>query len=144
MALKYKTVLRKNMHKDAPADSKLVYGATKSAGKYSLDQLSSDISEVSTASEGDIRLVICGMVQMVKKALLRGETVVIDGFGNFQLKAGSTGVATEEEFKVHLMKRPNLVFRPSQSMQVVRDQAKFELIETVAKSAECDKPHSLD
>lgn len=144
MALKYKTVWRKNMHKDAAADSKLVYGATKSAGKYMLEQMCSDISEMSTASEGDVRLVICGMVQIIKKALLRGETVVIDGLGNFQLTAGSTGAATEEEFKVHMMKRPGLVYRPAQSMLSIRDQAKFELIETVEKMEECDKSHSLD
>ncbi len=144
MALKYKTVLRKDMRKGAAADAKLVYGITKVTGKYSFKQLCTDITDTCSATEPDVRMVISAMVLMAKKALLRGETVVIDGFGNLQLKAGSAGVETAEEFKVSLMKTPRLLFRPSLSLLEVQKDARFEMLETVGVSVECDKPHSID
>ena len=45
MALKYKTILRKDMRKGAAEDAKLVYGITKATGQYSFQQLCDDITD---------------------------------------------------------------------------------------------------
>lgn len=70
--------------------------------------------------------------------------IQINGFGNLRLQAGSQGVAAEEEFKTHLMKRPKVIFRPSTSLLEVRDQVRYEALQVAEKTVACDKPHSLD
>ncbi|MGL6179805.1 MAG: HU family DNA-binding protein [Tannerellaceae bacterium] len=144
MALKYKTILRKDMRKGAAEGAKLVYGITKATGLYSFQQMCDDITDTCSATEPDVRMVISAMVLMAKKAMLRGETVVIDGFGNLQLKAGSTGVENAEDFKVSMMKAPRLLFRASKSLLKIQSDARFEMIESVEVPVECDKTHSLD
>ena len=144
MALKYKTILRKDMRKGAAADAKLVYGITKATGQYLFQQMCDDITDTCSATEPDVRMVISAMVLMAKKAMLRGETVVIEGFGNLQLKAGSAGVENAEDFKVSLMKKPRLLFRASKSLLKIQNDARFEMIDAVEVPVECDRPHSLD
>lgn len=144
MSLKYKLIWRKDLRKDAAADARLVYGATKASRKYSFEEMCSEIESTCSATEADVKMVISALVTQAKKALLRGEIVAIEGLGNLQMRAGSKGVASEEEFKTHLMKRPVILFRPSTSLLDLRDKAKFEAMEVVTKTEECDKPHSLD
>ena len=144
MALRYKTVWKKDMRKDAQQGAKLLYGATVVTAQYSFDQLCKDITDNCSATASDVMMVVSAMVTMAKKALLRGETVVISGFGNLRLQSGSQGVTSEEEFKTHLMKRPKVIFRPSTSLLEVRDQVRYEAMQVAAKVVECDKPHSID
>ena len=144
MALRYKTVWKKDMRQGAAQGAKLLYGATGVTAQYSFDQLCKDITDNCSATASDVMMVVSAMVTMAKKALLRGETVVINGFGNLRLQAGSQGVAAEEEFKTNLMKKPKVIFRPSTSLLEVRDQVRFEAMQVTENTVECDKPHSLD
>ncbi|MGL5562837.1 MAG: HU family DNA-binding protein [Tannerellaceae bacterium] len=144
MSLKYKLIWRKDLRKDAPADARLVYGATKATRRYAFAEMCQDIVDNCSATEGDVKMVVSALVSHAKKALLRGEIVVIEGLGNLQLRSGSIGVASEEEFRTHMMKKPNVLFRPSTSLLELKDKAKFEAYEVVERSVECDKTHSLD
>ncbi|MGL5705706.1 MAG: HU family DNA-binding protein [Tannerellaceae bacterium] len=144
MALRYKTVWKKDMRKDAQEGAKLLYGATVVTAQYSFDQLCKDITDNCSATASDVMMVVSAMVTMAKKALLRGETVVINGFGNLRLQAGSQGVGSEDEFKTNLMKKPKVIFRPSTSLLEVRGQVRYEALQVTEKTVECDKPHSLD
>lgn len=113
MALKYRLVQRKDMGKDAVEGSKKYYGSVSSTGTLSFDQICSSISAYSTASPGDVKLVLDGFVFVASEALLRGEVVQFGELGNFQLKLGSGGVPDAKDYDASMFKRPHIVFRPS-------------------------------
>lgn len=113
MALKYRLVQRKDMGKDAVEGSKKYYGSVSSTGTLSFDQICSSISAYSTASPGDVKLVLDGFVFVASEALLRGEVVQFGELGNFQLKLGSGGVSDAKDYDASMFKRPHIVFRPS-------------------------------
>jgi len=113
MALKYRLVQRKDMGKDAVEGSKKYYGSVSSTGTLGFDQICSSISAYSTASPGDVKLVLDGFVFVASEALLRGEVVQFGELGNFQLKLGSGGVSDAKDYDASMFKRPHIVFRPS-------------------------------
>ena len=113
MAIKYKLVQRKDLSKDAQEDSKKYYGSVSSTGTLTLDQICNNIAAYSTASPGDVKLVIDGLVFTATDALLRGEVVQLGELGNFQLKVSSKGTDTAEEFNASQFTRPHIIFRPS-------------------------------
>ena len=78
MALRYKTVWKKDMRQGAAQGAKLLYGATVVTAQYSIDQLCKHITDNCSATASDVMMVVSAMVVMAKKALLRGETVVIN------------------------------------------------------------------
>ena len=86
MALKYKLIQRKDMSKDAEEGDKKYYGSISATGTCGMDQICSSISAYSTASPGDVKLVLDGLAFVASEALLRGEVVQFGELGNFQLK----------------------------------------------------------
>lgn len=58
MALRYKTVWKKDMRKDAQAGAKLLYGATVVTAQYSFDQLCKDITDNCSATASDVMMVV--------------------------------------------------------------------------------------
>lgn len=113
MALKYKLVQRKDMSKGAVEGSKKFYGSVSATGTLGFEQICSSISAYSTASPGDVKLVLDGLVFVASEALLRGEVVQLGDLGNLQLKVGSEGVVKAEDYDASLFKSPHIVFRPS-------------------------------
>jgi predicted histone-like DNA-binding protein len=113
MALKYRLVQRKDMGKDAEEGAKKYYGSVSATGTLGFDQICSSISAYSTASPGDVKLVLDGLVFVASEALLRGEVVQFGELGNFQLKMGSGGVSNAEEYETSMFRHPHIVFRPS-------------------------------
>lgn len=83
MALKYKLVQRKDMSKSAEEGAKKYYGSVSATGTLGFDQICSSISAYSTASPGDVKLVLDGLVFVASEALLRGEVVQFGELGNF-------------------------------------------------------------
>ena len=113
MALKYKLIQRKDMSPDAEEGAKKYYGSVSATGTLGFDQICSNIAAYSTASPGDVKLVLDGLVFVASEALLRGEVVQLGELGNFQLKVSSTGTETAEEFDASMFGNPRIVFRPS-------------------------------
>lgn len=113
MALKYKLVQRKDMSKGAVEGSKKYYGSVSATGTLGFEQICSSISAYSTASPGDVKLVLDGLVFVASEALLRGEVVQFGDLGNLQLKAGSEGVVNAEDYNASMFKNPHIIFRPS-------------------------------
>lgn len=125
MALKYKLVQRKDMSKGAAEGAKKYYGSVSATGKCPFDQMCSSIAAYSTASPGDVKLVLDGMVFVASEALLRGEVVEFGELGNFQLKIGSEGVPDKKDYDASMFKNPHIVFRPS--LRLKREIAKVSV-----------------
>lgn len=62
MAVHYHLVLRKDMTKGAAEDSKLYYAQTSASGMNDLKQMCENIAARTTASEGDVKLVLNGFI----------------------------------------------------------------------------------
>ena len=123
MPIKYRLVLRKDMTKGAAADSKLYYAVNKSTGTCDFEELCDQIADRSTASRGDVHVVVDGLLYILKQRLQKGETVQLGDLGHFQAVIGSKGTKLESDFNASLIKRPRIVFRPS-----VTSLVKFEKI----------------
>lgn len=145
MALQYRLVQRKDMRKGAAADSKLVFAASHTTGKVEYEELVDSISTMSSASRGDIGLILDSLLLVMQQRLKSGSTVRLGALGLFRICFGSKGVENEEEFNVSLINRPKIVFRPGTLLDGVRDKNKFERaeIKTVTVTEECTKEHLI-
>ena len=84
MPIKYRLVLRKDMTKGAAAGSKLYYAVNKSTGTCDFEELCDQIADRSTASRGDVQVVVDGLLYILKQRLQKGETVQLGDLGHFQ------------------------------------------------------------
>lgn len=132
MALKYRLVQRKDMSKDAAEGAKKFYGSVSATGTLGFDQICSSISAYSTASPGDVKLVLDGLVFVASEALLRGEVVQLGELGNFQLKMSSTGTDTAADYEASMLSRPHIVFRPSIRLKTAVARVSVEKWPTVS------------
>lgn len=128
MSVRYKLVLRKDLSKDAPEGAQKYYASVNSNGVMSYKQMCTSIAAYSTASPGDVHVVMDGLLFVLREALLRGEVVQAGELGNFQLNAGSGGTPTAEEFKASLLRKPRIVFRPSTTQKEMLGKVSFERI----------------
>ena len=119
MPIKYRLVLRKDMTKGAAAGSKLYYAVNKSTGTCDFEELCDQIADRSTASRGDVQVVVDGLLYILKQRLQKGETVQLGDLGHFQAVIGSKGTKLESDFNASLIKRPRIVFRPSVTLKSV-------------------------
>ncbi|WP_455639024.1 HU family DNA-binding protein [Parabacteroides sp.] len=126
MAAKYTLVLRKDLRKGAEEGSKLYYANAKAAGVCDMYELCDLISLSSTASAGDVRLILDQLIEVMKRSLGKGEVVQVGELGNFQLQFGSTGTATKKEFNQALIKSKRIVFRPGKTLRESIKNYSFE------------------
>lgn len=144
MPAKYKLVLRKDMRKGATEGSKLFYANAKAAGVCDVYELCDLISSISTASSGDVKLILDVLVDVMRRSLGKGEVVQVGELGNFQLQFGSTGTITEKEFTQSLIKSKRIIFRPGKLLREAIKNYGFEKIsdpsEPSAGGGNDDKP----
>lgn len=126
MPAKYTLVLRNDMSKDAVAGSKLYYANAKASGECGMYELCDLISLSSTASAGDVRLILDELIEVMKRSLGKGEVVKVGELGNFQLQFGSTGTATKKAFNQTLIKSKRIVFRPGKMLREAIKNYTFE------------------
>ena len=93
-----------------------------------VEELCDQIADRSTASRGDVQVVVDGLLYILKQRLQKGETVQLGDLGHFQAVIGSKGTKLEADFNASLIKRPRIVFRPSVTLKSVTGLAKFEKI----------------
>ena len=113
MGIKYHLVLRKNISKKVEEGKEFLYYAqTRATRTCTFDELCDLIAESSTASSGDVKLVVDRMTKFMAKSLERGEVVQLGELGNFQYILGSSGSTSEDVFQASQLRRPRLCFRP--------------------------------
>ena len=128
MPAKYTLVLRKDMRKGAAEGSKLFYANAKAAGTCGMYELCDLISLSSTASPGDVRLILDSLIEVMKRSLGKGRWYRWANRGNFQLQFGSTGTTTKKEFNQALIKSKRIVFRPGKMLRDAISNYSFEKI----------------
>ena len=129
MSLTYHLVQRPDKSEGALEGSKLYYGQIKIRQQVDFDTLCERIADRSTASKGDVMVVIDGLIQVLTTELQAGNSVQMGEFGNFRLSVGSSGVATPEEFNTSVFKKGKIIFTPGSRLRTMSASPKFERIE---------------
>ena len=114
------------MTKGAAADAKLFYAASSSNGMCDLASLCEIIADRSAATAGDVKLVLDGLLFVVKQKLQDGQTIQLGDLGYFQAVLGSKGSPTKKEFTTDLVRRPRVVFRPGKTLLELAKKLKVE------------------
>lgn len=143
MPLKFKLVQRKDLSKGAAADAKRYYASANITGKMDFRAICERIADRSTASDGDVEVVLRGLIHCVKEALLRGESVQLGDLGHFQAVVGSSGTVKSEDFNASMIRKPRIVFRPGTDLRDVVTKISFECITPKAKTEEPDRPSEI-
>lgn len=127
MALQYHLVLRKNLSKNVEeGQEKLYYAQTRATGTCTFSELCNLVAQSSTASSGDVKVVIDRMIEFLLLFLARGEVVQCGELGTFQLLQTSSGSPTMEEFSSTQLYRARLRFRPGEKLRDLIQTAKSE------------------
>ncbi len=126
MPLQYHLVLRKNLSKKPEGQEKLYYAQTRATGTCTFSELCALVAQSSTASSGDVKVVIDRMIEFLLMFLARGEVVQCGEFGTFQLVQTSSGSTTVEDFSSTLLYRARLRFRPGEKLRNLIQTAKGE------------------
>lgn len=143
MAVKYRLVQRKDMSKDAAEDAKLFYAVSSSTGMCDTDKLCEIIADRSAATPGDVKLVLDGVLYVLREKLPDGQTIQVGALGYFQASLGSQGAMTEKEFSANLIKRRRILFRPGKQLVQLSENFKTERYSsgtTTPKEDEDDRP----
>lgn len=98
--------LTKRHDQGAAAGSKLYYAVNKSTGTCDFEELCDQIADRSTASRGDVHVVVDGLLYILKQRLQKGETVQLGDLGHFQAVIGSKGTKLEADFNASLSNVP--------------------------------------
>ena len=122
MAVQYHLVLRKNLSKNVEAGKeKLYYAQTRATGTCTFDELCDAVAESSTASSGDVKVVIDRVIRFLLMFLGRGEVVQCG-----ELIQTSSGSVTTDDFSTNLLYRARLRFRPGAKLRNLTQTTKGE------------------
>lgn len=97
--------------KQKPGDSKI----------YSIDMLANEIESVGALSTEDVMHVMTSFVRAMKKVLVAGNKVKVDGLGIFSTTLTCPGVELEKDCTVRNIKRVNLRFKVDNSLRLAND-----------------------
>lgn len=128
MSIKYKLVLKKDLTKDAAANAKRYYASAPVSGTMSFNSICDVIADRSTASDGDVALVVRCLIHAMEEALLRNEVVEMDTLGRFRLSLGSSGVVDKKDFQASMIRKPKIIFTPGARLRAMIEKVSLERI----------------
>lgn len=119
------TVVRYVRNKRVGDDqSPLIYLLKQKAGStkvYTIDLLAKEIESVGSLSVEDVGHVMKSFVRAMKKVLVAGNRVKVDGLGTFFLSLSCQSTEVEKECTVKSIKRVNLRFLVDNTLRLVSD-----------------------
>lgn len=147
MSVKYKLVLKKDLTKDAATDAKRYYASANVTGMMDFDTICDVVADRSTASDGDVALVLLGLIRCMREALLRGEVVQLGALGNFRISLGSSGVVNADDFQASMIRKPRIIFSPGVKLREMIAKVSVERIgleaDTSGNQGEEERPGEL-
>ncbi|MCD7937813.1 MAG: HU family DNA-binding protein [Tannerellaceae bacterium] len=127
MSLNYRVVARKIPLGEEQGETKY-FGVLKRTKLITYKQLRKQIMYQSSATPGDVSLILDNFLESMIAYLEMGNSVQAGDLGTFCMTAGSRGANTEESFNATYMKTPRVLFRPSPELRARAAQAKFEKV----------------
>ena len=124
MPLKYR--LRQRVNPNQPDSPRKFYAQVVSKGEMTVRQLAKEIADVSTVSIVDTIAVIESFIHLIPKHLIEGEIVRLGDFGSFSIGILSEGAQQEDEFKVSMINKVKIYFRPGLELRRALKATEFE------------------
>ena len=95
-----------------------LYAKVVSGGKITTDKLADEIAQRSTFSSGDVKGVVKALSEMLHYHLSEGETVDIDGIGNFSVTLKTLkGITDPKQSRAESIRFNNVVYRTSPELK---------------------------
>ncbi len=104
--------------------SPMVYSLKFKAGDskvYSMDELAGEIETIGALSEEDVAHVMKSFVRALRKVVVAGNRVKVDGLGTFFPTLTCPGVEVEKDCTVKNITRVNLRFRVDNALRLAND-----------------------
>ena len=92
------------------------------------DSICDVVADRSTASDGDVSLVVRGLLRAMEESLLRNEVVQLGRLGNFRLSIGSSGTVAEKDFQASMIRKPKIIFTPGTKLRAMIEKVSLERI----------------
>lgn len=124
--MQYHLVKRLDMRKDAKPGSKLFFGQVRSVRTLEFSELCKQVAEVSTASTGDVKVVIDGLSTVMLRQMGYGDVIRLGELGSFRMVSGSSGVEEEENFHTSMFKNGRIIYTPGAAFKQIAKEVKFE------------------
>ena len=125
-------------------NSPLIYLLRPKPGDAKIDLLASEIKAIGSLSVEDVIHVMKSFVRAMRKVLVSGDKVKVDGLGIFYTSLTCPGVEVEKDCTVKNIKRVNLRFKVDNTLRLVNDSTadtrggnnniSFEIVSPDAKS----------
>ena len=119
------TVVRyKRRKRIADEESPMVYALKPKSGEakiYSIETLSREIESIGSLSVEDVSHVMKSFVRAMKKVLVSGDKVKVEGLGIFYTTLTCPGVEVEKDCTVKSISRINLRFKVDNSLRLAND-----------------------
>lgn len=119
------TVVRYKRRKRIGDDeSPMVYALKPKSGEakmYSIDSLAQEIESIGSLSKEDVTHVTKSFVRAMKRVLIDGNKVKVDGLGIFYTTLTCPGVEVEKDCTVKSISRINLRFKVDNSLRLAND-----------------------
>ena len=104
------------------------YARVKTRGEIDLREFADKIADISTLSVPDTVAVLEALVQQIPEMLLDGYRVKLGDLGVFTTSFKSDGAETSEDCKKGLIRRTDLLFKPSKYLKKKMRAAEFERV----------------
>lgn len=119
------TVVRyKRRKRIADKESPMVYALKPKSGEakiYSIETLAREIESIGSLSVEDVSHVMKSFVRAMKKVLVSGDKVKVEGLGIFYTTLTCPGVEVEKDCTVKSISRINLRFKVDNSLRLAND-----------------------
>ena len=119
------TVVRyKRRKRIADEESPIVYALKPKSGEakiYSIETLAREIESIGSLSVEDVSHVMKSFVRAMKKVLVSGDKVKVEGLGIFYTTLTCPGVEVEKDCTVKSISRINLRFKVDNSLRLAND-----------------------
>ena len=119
------TVVRyKRRKRIADEESSMVYALKPKSGEakiYSIETLAREIESIGSLSVEDVSHVMKSFVRAMKKVLVSGDKVKVEGLGIFYTTLTCPGVEVEKDCTVKSISRINLRFKVDNSLRLAND-----------------------
>ena len=113
MALQFNVVEKYNPQ----TKDKKWYASPKQTGKHDLQDLSKEISQMSSLSQGDVYNTIMNLCEVLPKLLMEGNSVKLEGFGTFRLSFSSEGSVNKDDITANSIKDVYILFNPDEAIK---------------------------
>ena len=137
MPVPYVLVARINP-RDKDAERK-IYPVVKTRGSVTTETICEAIERNCTATRGDVKAVMKGFVNMMKKHLANGASIKLEDIGYFRVGIQSKGAATEEDYHPELIVDKYINYQPIGKLSEERVNFEFTKANTPTKLSDEDE-----